>query len=1280
MYQKRLEMSKVRNMRNENKERGEADNGSDIVIFDTGGGINSTITARAWHVFEYTSHFQQMSGYGDKSKPKLCNIVNAATKAWIPGRDVPVIFVVNYATLNEDPDEKESLIVPFEVMRHGHVVDLTPKDLDGEGAMWVDEEYMPFVWDQEKLFFRIEKPNEGELGELEIFELNTPTPDEAFRSHYTSRRRKKLTLPADLPFSEWEKRLALLPEEVIQKTLQNTTHFYLNVEDENRKDPRKHYRCRFPGLRIPRQKEIVASDTFFPTVKSSRGNTCSQFFVGITSDRWEVFPMKKESNNGEALQDYSRKVGLPMAIKTDNAQSEIGRTWTDHCRTHCIKQITTEPKCPHENPAEPKIGQLASMVRNVMRKFKVPLKEHDWAQKWCVDVHNIASSRKLDWRSPLDVSTGYTQDISKFRFHLWEPVWYYQKVKQPNDPWKKARWLGFADSARDKMCYYIKTEGQKPQILIRSIICTRRKNVGTDEEYVNENPKDQTELNEIELGFLTQNGKEIPGDPTNSPVESGEKEGSSVESEMGSEDGVHLGEDESIAEEIDLDETLPPDVRGDPDEAIEELYNEMDRSNDEYEFEKIVDHYFKDGALILKARYWSDVLGEDNILEVPFGILKKDYPMDVARYVKNYVVEKSRRDGQFNAWASKVLKANARRIKRMYRMKEIDRSFRIGVLKQSGRDKQLSRLRLISKSKSTVPRALKKKISKNARNQRKEMREKFGIKIPNNTREALLLDRMNGDNKWAEAIKKEMDALDRLGVFQYHDPGVKFARSDGWQYAPMRMIFDIKHDLRRKARFVVGGHVIDSSEHMTYSSTIKDISVKLMMLIAVKFGLGMMSGDIGNAFCTAPCAEKIWSTCGAEFGKREGAVVVLKRALYGLKTASASFHKFFGDFLRELGFKPSRADQDLWIRKSDEYEGYDYIATHVDDIIIVAKDPVSYMNRIEQRFKVRDVTDSPEYYLGSNLVRRNGKIYISSKKYVKEILRKYQKEHGTIPKETLPLKAKEHPELDETPFLDLERHKEYQHIIGVGQWLIVAGRMDLTYAVCSLSRFSSAPREGHLVLARKIFGYLKKYPKRGYAVNPEPLRIDIDYSDVMVNVDFGNQYSYFHEQIDTQFPLPLFDSFDLNIFVDADHGHDKVTGRSVTGILAVVGSTPVVWLSKRQACVQTSTFGAEFTALKKAVEEAVMLRYYLRSMGIKVEDPTPIYVDNMSVVMNSTNPGSTLNKKNVALAYHFVREHVANNVVQIRKIDSGDNFADPFTKALTSTEFHGFFHECMVNG
>eukprot|EP00957_Ditylum_brightwellii_P069951 5312174-Ditylum_brightwellii.AAC.1 len=60
-----------------------------------------------------------------------------------------------------------------------------------------------------------------------------------------------------------------------------------------------------------------------------------------------------------------------------------------------------------------------------------------------------------------------------------------------------------------------------------------------------------------------------------------------------------------------------------------------------------------------------------------------------------------------------------------------------------------------------------------------------------------------------------------------------------------------------------------------------------------------------------------------------------------------------------MGFTPSRTDQDLWLRKSDEHKGYDCIATHVDDIIIVAKNPSKYMPHIEQHFQVQDVTDSP---------------------------------------------------------------------------------------------------------------------------------------------------------------------------------------------------------------------------------------------------------------------------------------------------------------------------------
>jgi len=306
-------------------------------------------------------------------------------------------------------------------------------------------------------------------------------------------------------------------------------------------------------------------------------------------------------------------------------------------------------------------------------------------------------------------------------------------------------------------------------------------------------------------------------------------------------------------------------------------------------------------------------------------------------------------------------------------------------------------------------------------------------------------------------------------------------------------------------------------------------------------------------------------------------------------------------------------------------------------------------------------------------------LHVSNKTYIKEVLRKYQDEHRTLPKKNIPMSPNAHPELDTSEPLDDNGTRHYQKIIGIGQWLVVAGRFDINFAISSLSRYASAPRKGHLDMAEEVLGYLKKYPARGYIINPQPPKIDPRYETVKLKEDFGGQYKYFNEDLDPRFPTPLVPEMDINLFVDANHAHDKVTGRSVTGLFCFVGSTPVLWKSQRQASVQTSTFGAEFTALKKAVEEAITLRYYLRSMGIKVNKTTPIFVDNMGVVLNASNPGSTLNKKSVALSYHFVREHVANSAIEIRKIDTADNYADPFTKALTSGDHHDFFYEVMCN-
>ena len=150
--------------------------------------------------------------------------------------------------------------------------------------------------------------------------------------------------------------------------------------------------------------------------------------------------------------------------------------------------------------------------------------------------------------------------------------------------------------------------------------------------------------------------------------------------------------------------------------------------------------------------------------------------------------------------------------------------------------------------------------------------------------------------------------------------------------------------------------------------------------------LNLVTGDISNAFIQADTHEKIYSVAGPEFGDREGSVVLIKKALYGLATSARRWSITLGDEIRTMGFHSCRADPDLWLKITDDGKKYEYIATYVDDIIIVAKDPMKYMNLLKSKFPIQNIEEMPEYYLGNNIeMRKNKTIKISSKKYIKEI-------------------------------------------------------------------------------------------------------------------------------------------------------------------------------------------------------------------------------------------------------------------------------------------------------
>jgi len=112
----------------------------------------------------------------------------------------------------------------------------------------------------------------------------------------------------------------------------------------------------------------------------------------------------------------------------------------------------------------------------------------------------------------------------------------------------------------------------------------------------------------------------------------------------------------------------------------------------------------------------------------------------------------------------------------------------------------------------------------------------------------------------------------------------------------------------------------------------------LICFLAELNELEIMSADIGNAYLKAYTKEKVYCVAGPEFGDLAGHTLIIIKALYGLRTSGARFHERLVDTLRDLGFKPSYADPDLWMR--DNGSTWDYVCVYVDDLLVAMKDPM----------------------------------------------------------------------------------------------------------------------------------------------------------------------------------------------------------------------------------------------------------------------------------------------------------------------------------------------------
>ena len=556
----------------------------------------------------------------------------------------------------------------------------------------------------------------------------------------------------------------------------------------------------------------------------------------------------------------------------------------------------------------------------------------------------------------------------------------------------------------------------------------------------------------------------------------------------------------------------------------------------------------------------------------------------------------------------------------------------------------------------------------------KKNKIKFGIEVPKSTREAYRLDNRNKNDLWGQSMITEVSQLldyKTFKVIQDDEPV-----PPGYKWIPYHCVYDAKFDGRRKCRLVAGGHMTNPSSEDVFSGVVGMETVRLGFILAKMNNLLVCAGDIGNAFLYGRTKEKVYIKAGNEFPEHmRGKRLLIVKALYGLKSSSSRFHEHLSQKLLTLGYKPTKVDADLWYKKVGDH--YEYIARYVDDVICFSREPMKVMEKLQETYIMKGV-GKPQYYLGGDVVElgqewepENITTAFSAETYINNCLPKLAKVCGIneFAKHKVPMSETYHPELDTTPLLEPKDITLYKSLLGSANWIITLGRFDIAYATNTMARYGMAPREGHLKALKQIFGYLRNRPNGQILIdiNDPPIRKEAFVSKDQNWTEF---YPYAREEIPEDMLETLGGKATLTCYVDSDHARDQVTRRSVTGILLLLNNTPLVWISKRQGTVETSTYGAELIASRIAVELLIAWRYNLRMLGIDLEDESYLVGDNMSVVLNTTIPSSVLKKKNQSCNYHKVRESIAGGYIVFGHIPTEENVADVATKPLGSASLY----------
>ena len=498
---------------------------------------------------------------------------------------------------------------------------------------------------------------------------------------------------------------------------------------------------------------------------------------------------------------------------------------------------------------------------------------------------------------------------------------------------------------------------------------------------------------------------------------------------------------------------------------------------------------------------------------------------------------------------------------------------------------------------------------------------------------------------FTKAMAAEIATLIELDVFDIvNRPNNQKVISGVWAFKRKRYPGGAIRKL--KARYCARGFEqqfgVDYFE--TFAPVVMWLTVRLLLIMSILMQLETKQIDYTAAFVHADIDCVVYVDMPQGF-REAGKVWRLKKSLYGLAQSPRNFFLHTKKQLTmKFGFVQSEADPCLFISR-------DIICLiYVDDALLFYKDKVA-MDRLASAMKDAKVAFREEEdvagFLGVHIDRRDdGTIHLTQRGLAERIVDALHLTDSSIKPTQTPC----------THFLPIDSdgeaaHENFSYPSVVGQLNYLAGhtRCDIALATSQVARFVHSPKRSHELALIQIGRYLKGTLDKGLILRPTAI-----------------------------------ETLNVNIYVDAafacgwqtEEGSNPDSVKSRTGYIIEIANCPVMWVSKLQTTIATSTMESEYTALSMCLRAAIPMLAVLKSVinGLrycqdrKITIKATVHEDNQgALVLAKLEPGrGTPRSKFYAIKLHWFRSWIEPNKIALEFIDTTDQKADFLTKPLSS--------------